>query len=86
MGCGSSSSADDLTAEEHEKAFTVFRKIDVDHSGFLTINELRTALKETGDVSDEDVDKMMEAIDDDGDGVIEFNEFKQLWKAGRDAT
>ncbi|XP_077991431.1 uncharacterized protein LOC144445668 [Glandiceps talaboti] len=82
MGCGSSNDAG-LTPEEHEKAFTVFRKIDADHSGFITINELRTALREQGDVNDDDIERMMEQIDDDGDGVIEFNEFKQLWKAGR---
>ncbi|XP_070556019.1 uncharacterized protein [Ptychodera flava] len=83
MGCGSSQSSDDLTPEEHEKAFTVFRKIDADHSGFITIAELRTALQETGDVEEEDIERMMQLIDDDGDGVIEFNEFKTLWKAGR---
>lgn len=64
--------------DEHEiSAQRMFNELDVDGNGTISLAELRSTLSEKyGDVLDiEDVDAIMEAVDDDEDGLIDITEF-----------
>ncbi|MGB1098863.1 MAG: EF-hand domain-containing protein, partial [Poseidonia sp.] len=64
--------------DEHDiSAQRMFNEIDVDGNGAISLVELRTVLTEKyGDVLDiDDVDAIMEAVDDDEDGLIDITEF-----------
>ena len=58
-----------------------FDRQDVDGSGYLDKVEIRAALMTSRTIAtDDDVDKLMEAIDTNGDGKIDFEEFVQFAK------
>ena len=64
--------------DEHDiSAQRMFNELDVDGNGTISLAELRSTLSEKyGDVLDiEDVDAIMEAVDDDEDGLIDITEF-----------
>ena len=64
--------------DEHDiSAQRMFNELDVDGNGMISLAELRSALSEKyGDMLDiEDVDAIMEAVDDDDDGLIDITEF-----------
>ena len=64
--------------DEHDiSAQRMFNELDVDGNGTISLVELRTALREKyGDVLDiDDVDAIMDAVDDDDDGLIDITEF-----------
>ena len=64
--------------DEHDiSAQRMFNELDVDGNGTISMAELRSALSEKyGDVLDiDDVDAIMEAVDDDDDGLIDITEF-----------
>jgi CBS domain-containing protein len=53
-----------------------FDRKDTDHSGFLDKKEISAALAASGVIaSEESVDEVMAAIDTDGDGKVDFEEF-----------
>ncbi|XP_035681695.1 calmodulin-like [Branchiostoma floridae] len=59
--------------QEIAEAFRVF---DKDGNGFISAEELRDIMKNLGEaMSVDDVDEMIEAVDTDGDGQINFDEF-----------
>ncbi|KAG2298061.1 hypothetical protein Bca52824_034533 [Brassica carinata] len=65
-----------LKVEEMKKEF---RSCDIDQNGFLTASELRYALTKDGDsYTDEDVCKMIETFDVDGDGRISYDEYVKM--------
>lgn len=53
----------------------MFINMDENNDGTLSIGELKEGLKEAGVVIPGDVEDMMEAIDTDGSGVIDYSEF-----------
>ena len=61
----------------------MFNELDVDGNGTISLAELRSTLSEKyGDVLDnEDVDAIMEAVDDDEDGLIDITEFYDSMEA-----
>ena len=64
--------------DEHEiSAQRMFNELDVDGNGSISLEELRTTLeKNYGDDLDlDDVNALMDAVDDDGDGMIDITEF-----------
>jgi calmodulin len=71
--------------EEHIRdAFAVF---DRDSNGFITPDEVRHVLAEWGEkISDEEVQKMITEADQDGDGKVDFNEFKRMMTATNAAS
>ena len=54
---------------------------EFDHDGdrVITRDELKVAMKNLGEVlSDEDIDSIMKEADHDGNGTIDFDEFKKI--------
>lgn len=64
---------------ELRDAFAVF---DTDGSGSIDRNELMKLMKKLGQaLTDGELDAMMDEVDANGDGVISFEEFKQLMQS-----
>lgn len=58
---------------------SIFKEIDKDKDGYISIAELESGLKNTGiPVSKTEVVKFFNSIDRDGDGYISLNEFKRF--------
>ena len=59
-----------------------FRVFDRDGSGALSVDELKLVLKRPGGghpLSDEEVAKIIETWDLNGDGMLQFEEFERMW-------
>ncbi|WOH10253.1 hypothetical protein DCAR_0729720 [Daucus carota subsp. sativus] len=71
-------SSDDVRAVDKElrDAFDVY---DRDKNGVITASELHFTLKSLGQKCTlRDCEKMISAVDDDGDGGVNFDEFKKM--------
>jgi calcium-dependent protein kinase len=53
----------------------LFVSMDEDHNGTLTIQELKDGLKRAGVAIPADLENMMDNIDTDGSGVLDYSEF-----------
>lgn len=68
--------------DDMREAFNVF---DQNGDGFITVEELRTVLSSLGlkqGRTVEDCKKMIMKVDVDGDGMVDYKEFKQMMKGG----
>lgn len=68
--------------EDMREAFNVF---DQNGDGFITVEELRSVLQSLGlkqGRTFEDCKNMIMKVDVDGDGMVNFNEFKQMMRGG----
>ncbi|CAI9117320.1 OLC1v1018690C1 [Oldenlandia corymbosa var. corymbosa] len=68
--------------EDMREAFNVF---DQNGDGFITVEELKTVLQSLGlkqGRTMEDCKNMIMKVDVDGDGRVNFNEFKQMMRGG----
>ena len=68
--------------EDMKEAFNVF---DQNGDGFITVDELNSVLASLGlkqGRGAEDCKKMITKVDADGDGRVDFNEFKQMMREG----
>ncbi|KAH7824384.1 centrin [Monocercomonoides exilis] len=64
--------------DEMRKAFAIF---DEDHTGKITLKQLRRIAKELGEeLSDSELQAMIDEFDKDQDGVINENEFIEIMK------
>merc|ERR1711957_683611 len=71
-------SADDPDKELRD-AFSVF---DDDSSGSISRAELKKLMKNLGQtLTDAELDAMMDEVDTDGDGEIDFSEFKSMMQS-----
>ncbi|KAK4750346.1 hypothetical protein SAY87_027795 [Trapa incisa] len=73
---------DEEAEDDMKEAFNVF---DQNGDGFITVDELRSMLASMGlnqGRTIEDCKRMIMKVDDDGDGRVNFNEFKQMMKGG----
>ena len=67
---------DEEQYQEFRDAFNIF---DVDHSGTISVSELRKVLRAMGkEMSNEQVLEMMREVDKDGNNEIDFIEFVNL--------
>lgn len=71
--------------KRQEQLRALFRRFDVDKSGGLSRKELSVVLKRIGKVTERDIDRIMEAADTNGNGIIEMDEFVSLLYSGRAA-
>jgi calmodulin len=68
--------ADQFTEEECERHRELFSLFDRDGDGSITINELRTVMHALGqNPTEAELQGMLNAVDADGNGVIDFPEF-----------
>ncbi|CAL5211585.1 unnamed protein product [Lathyrus oleraceus] len=68
--------------EDMREAFNVF---DQNGDGFITVEELRVVLSSLGlkqGRTVEECKKMIMKVDADGDGMVNYKEFKQMMKGG----
>ena len=68
--------------EDMKEAFNVF---DQNGDGFITVEELRSVLASLGlkqGRTVEDCRKMIKKVDVDGDGMVNYKEFKQMMRGG----
>ncbi|XP_077285336.1 troponin C, isoallergen Bla g 6.0101-like isoform X1 [Arctopsyche grandis] len=62
-----------------------FRLYDKEGNGYITTAVLREILKELDDkITAEDLDMMIEEIDSDGSGTVDFDEFMEVMTGGDD--
>jgi calcium-binding protein CML len=60
-----------------------FRMYDADRNGLISVRELHRVLRQLGDkCSVADCSKMIRSVDADGDGSVNFDEFKKMMGAG----
>lgn len=76
--------------EEDEEALQkelreAFRLYDKEGNGFIPTSCLREILRELDDqLSEDDLDMMIEEIDSDGSGTVDFDEFMEVMTGGDD--
>lgn len=69
-----------VTEQDAEEAFKVF---DTNGDGTITMAELERVMLELGTpLSREELDELMEDVDVDKDGVIDYKEFTQMMLRG----
>ncbi|XP_059472837.1 troponin C, isoallergen Bla g 6.0201-like [Neocloeon triangulifer] len=62
-----------------------FRLYDKEGNGYITTDVLREILRELDDkVTSDDLDMMIEEIDSDGSGTVDFDEFMEVMTGGDD--
>lgn len=79
---GSEGGAPDDEDEGMREAFNVF---DQNGDGFITVDELRSVLSSLGlkhGRTADDCRRMISMVDADGDGRVDFKEFKQMMRGG----
>ena len=68
--------ADDITEEQIMEFKDAFSLFDKDNSGTITTEELGDVMRSLGqNPTEEDLQKMIDDVDQDGDGTIDFPEF-----------
>ncbi|KAH7282027.1 hypothetical protein KP509_35G008800 [Ceratopteris richardii] len=81
----SSSSSSDLQYSEDRDLLQVFRLFDRDGNGFITPQELQMVLSSLGFPEAAKIDacvEMIARVDENGDGQVDFVEFKRLFHPG----
>lgn len=71
------------TLEKEELLKKAFEHFDADGSGYITMDELEAALKELGM---DDIKDILEKVDTDGDGQIDYEEFVNMMVSNNDST
>ncbi len=67
--------------DSREEILKAFRLFDDDESGFITLKNLRRVAKEIGEnMTDEELQEMIDEADRDGDGQINEEEFLRIMK------
>ncbi|KAL3653316.1 Calcium-dependent protein kinase 17 [Castilleja foliolosa] len=69
-----------MDREEH--LYTAFQYFDKDNSGYITIEELEQALREFGMEDGKDIKEIINEVDGDNDGRINYDEFAAMMKKG----
>lgn len=68
--------ATQLSEKEIENLGTLFKQIDLNHDGQISIDELKIALKDEKNVPGlKELAQLLESIDTDKNGRINYNEF-----------
>jgi len=68
--------AENLSPEEIKGLKQMFNNMDTDKSGTITVEELKEGLRKLGSkISEAEVQKLMEAVDVDKSGSIDYTEF-----------
>ncbi|KAF7815829.1 calcium-dependent protein kinase 2-like [Senna tora] len=68
--------------ERDENLYTAFQHFDTDNSGFITRDELETAMKEYGMGDEATIRDIISEVDTDNDGRINYEEFCTMMRSG----
>ncbi|KAH7544391.1 hypothetical protein ACOSP7_030385 [Xanthoceras sorbifolium] len=68
--------------ERDEHLYKAFQHFDKDSSGFITVDELETAMKEYGMGDDDTIKEIISEVDTDNDGRINYDEFCAMMRSG----
>ncbi|XP_034211832.1 calcium-dependent protein kinase 19-like isoform X2 [Prunus dulcis] len=68
--------------ERDEHLFKAFQYFDKDNSGFITRDELESAMKEYGMGDDQTIREIISEVDTDNDGRINYEEFSTMMRSG----
>ncbi|KAK6917298.1 EF-hand domain [Dillenia turbinata] len=68
--------------ERDEHLYKAFQYFDTDNSGFITRDELESAMKEYGMGDDASIREIISEVDTDNDGRINYEEFCAMMKSG----
>ncbi|GMY28175.1 calcium-dependent protein kinase 29 isoform X2 [Fagus crenata] len=68
--------------EKEEHLFKAFQYFDKDGNGFITRDELRQAMTQYGMGDEASIDEVIEDVDTDKDGRINYEEFSAMMKKG----
>ncbi|XP_006654163.2 probable calcium-binding protein CML18 [Oryza brachyantha] len=80
---GSGDSAKDQEAASEAELREAFRMYDADSNGKISARELHRVLRQLGDkCSVADCSRMIRSVDADGDGCVNFDEFKKMMGGG----
>merc|ERR1711972_1081826 len=67
--------------DSKEEILKAFRLFDDDETGFITLKNLRRVAKEIGEnMTDEELQEMIDEADRDGDGQVSEEEFLRIMK------
>jgi calcium-dependent protein kinase len=58
-----------------QQEIALFNQLDKNKDGYITVNELKKGFKTAGNISEEDIEAIMNSIDTDKNGAINYNEF-----------
>eukprot|EP00475_Leptophrys_vorax_P030937 TRINITY_DN4668_c0_g1_i1.p1 TRINITY_DN4668_c0_g1~~TRINITY_DN4668_c0_g1_i1.p1 ORF type:complete len:533 (-),score=71.51 TRINITY_DN4668_c0_g1_i1:249-1847(-) len=72
--------------EKEENLFQAFQHFDADGSGYITVEELREALSKEEALLPGEIDAIIEEVDTDNDGRIDYNEFCAMMRKGNPTT
>lgn len=65
--------------DAHEEMLESFNVFDKDKNGYISAGELKLVMASLGEkLSDDEVNEMIKEADIDGDGEINFEEFKRM--------
>ncbi|KAJ0103104.1 hypothetical protein Patl1_04184 [Pistacia atlantica] len=68
--------------ERDEHLYKAFQHFDKDNSGFITVDELESAMKEYGMGDDATIKEIISEVDTDNDGRINYDEFCAMMRSG----
>ncbi|KAI9201295.1 hypothetical protein LWI28_021220 [Acer negundo] len=68
--------------EKEEHLYKAFQYFDIDNSGFITREELRQAMTQYGMGDEATIDEIIEDVDTDKDGKINYEEFAAMMRKG----
>ncbi|KAK9155719.1 hypothetical protein Sjap_003199 [Stephania japonica] len=68
--------------ERDEHLYNAFQYFDKDNSGFITKDELESAMKEHGMGDDSSIKEIISEVDADNDGRINYDEFCAMMRSG----
>ncbi|KAL3522000.1 hypothetical protein ACH5RR_014834 [Cinchona calisaya] len=68
--------------ERDEHLYKAFQYFDKDHSGFITRDELESAMKDYGMGDEDTIKEIISEVDTDNDGRINYEEFCAMMRSG----
>ncbi|KAH9610519.1 hypothetical protein KSS87_000991 [Heliosperma pusillum] len=68
--------------ESDDQLYKAFQYFDKDNSGFITTDELQTAMREYGIADENCIKEILAEVDTDNDGRINFDEFVAMMRSG----
>ncbi|KAI3464780.1 hypothetical protein Pfo_021443 [Paulownia fortunei] len=68
--------------DKEENLYKAFQYFDIDNSGFITRDELRQAMTQYGMGDEATIDEVLDDVDTDRDGRINYDEFAAMMRKG----